>query len=287
MRRCGVLAPTRLVRGLRVPVILYGTAWKEGETRSLTRLAIAQGFRGIDTANQRKHYVEAAVGEAVRDALASAAVTRDALFLQTKFTSADGQDHRLPYDAGAPVARQVEQSFARSLEHLGVDDLDALVLHGPTTRHGLAPDDWAAWRAMEGLHRSGRVRLLGASNVTLEQLELLVRDAAVRPAFVQNRCYARTRWDAAVRAFCARHDVVYQGFSLLTANRAVVAGPAVRRIADRTAHTPEQIIFAFAHAMGMLALTGTSSAAHMHADLSALALALPPADLEAIERAGS
>src|SRR5262245_18454152 len=95
-----------------VPRFLYGTAWKEDRTRQLTELALAQGFRGIDTANQRRHYHEAAVGEAIRALLDRGRVARGELFLQTKFTFRGGQDHRLPYDPAAPIAAQVDQSFA-------------------------------------------------------------------------------------------------------------------------------------------------------------------------------
>src|SRR3954454_4777441 len=124
------------IDGVRVPRFLYGTAWKEQETRRLTELALRAGFRGIDTANQRRHYDEAAVGQSVAAAIASGLVARDDLFLQTKFTFRPGQDHRLPYDPGAPIPAQVEQSFASSLEHLGVDVIDSYLLHGPSRRSG-------------------------------------------------------------------------------------------------------------------------------------------------------
>src|SRR5437660_12799941 len=94
---------TLVVAGVTVPRFLDGTAWKEDQTQRLTELALRQGFRGIDTANQRRHYDEAAVGRAVAAAIASGLVTRDELFLQTKFTFRDGQDHRLPYDPRAPI----------------------------------------------------------------------------------------------------------------------------------------------------------------------------------------
>src|SRR3954452_8219637 len=92
-----------------VPRFLYGTAWKEQETQRLVELAIEQGFRGIDTANQRRHYDEAAVGRGIAAAIARGNVKRDELFLQTKFTFQPGQDHRLPYDSNAVIAIQVEQ----------------------------------------------------------------------------------------------------------------------------------------------------------------------------------
>src|SRR5688572_24152414 len=157
---------TLSIDGVCVPRFLYGTAWKEDQTQRLTELALAQGFRGIDTANQRRHYYEAAVGQGVQAAIARGEVRREELFLQTKFTSRGGQDHRLPYDAGAPIPQQVEQSFASSLAHLGVEQIDSYVLHGPSLRDGLVADDWAAWRALEAIHASGRARLLGVSNVS-------------------------------------------------------------------------------------------------------------------------
>jgi len=82
---------------------LYGTAWKEDATESLVFGALETGFRAIDTANQRKHYFEEAVGRGI----ARSGVPREQLFLQTKFTHRDGQDDRLPFDPRAAIADQV------------------------------------------------------------------------------------------------------------------------------------------------------------------------------------
>ena len=267
-----------------LPRFIYGTAWKEERTERLTRLALELGFTGIDTANQRKHYYEAGVGAAVRSALSSGVITRERLFLQTKFTSVDGQDHRLPYDGRASTTEQVAQSFALSLEHLGTDYLDSYVLHGPSRSRGLGPADWDAWRAMESLVRQGRVRHLGVSNVTLEQLRLLVDGAEFAPAFVQNRCYARTGWDRDMRVFAAERSVVYQGFSLLTANARELTRAPIAAAAARTGRTPAAVVFRFALALGMLPLTGTSSREHMQEDLDASGFELLPSELSAIER---
>lgn len=272
----------RTVQGMTVPAFLYGTAWKEDETEELTGLALGAGFRGIDTANQRRHYFEAAVGKALAKATAEG-LEREQLFLQTKFTFADGQDHRIPYDPAADFATQVGQSFASSLEHLGTDHVDSYVLHGPSSRHGLGDEDWEVWRAMEALRTRGKTRLLGVSNVSLEQLVVLHRGASVKPAFVQNRCFASMGWDREVRAFCAAHGIVYQGFSLLTANRPVLRAPSIGRIAERVRATPEQVVFRFALEVGMLPLTGTSDVRHMQQDLASGALALTPAEVQSIE----
>ena len=274
------------VRGVRVPDLLYGTAWKEDATESLVFGALTSGFRGIDTANQRKHYHEAGVGRGIARAL-EAGIRRDELFVQTKFTHRGGQDHRLPYDEAAPIGDQVTQSFARSLTHLGVDRIDSLVLHGPSQRDGLAPADHDAWRAIEQLADTGRVALIGISNVTVRQLRELIALARVPPAFVQNRCYADRGWDRAIRAVCAEHGIVYQAFSLLTANRDVVAHAAIRAIAARHARTPSQVIFRLAQQSAMLPLTGTSSAEHMRDDLAIGDFELDASELATIDAAGT
>jgi len=274
------------IRGVRVPSLLYGTAWKEDATESLVFGALTCGFRGIDTANQRKHYHEAGAGRGIARAL-EAGLRRDELFLQTKFTHRGGQDHRLPYDAAAPVGDQVAQSFASSLTHLGVDRVDSLVLHGPSQRDGLAPADCDAWRAIERLAETGRVALIGISNVTERQLRELIELARVPPAFVQNRCYAERGWDREIRAVCAEHGIVYQAFSLLTANRDVVAHRAIRAIATRHARTPSQIIFRFAQQSGMLPLTGTRSPEHMRDDLAIGDIELDTQELATIDAAGT
>src|SRR5579884_1383722 len=272
------------IAGVSVPRFSYGTAWKEDQTRRLTELALRQGFRGIDTANQRRHYHEAGVGEAIAAVIAGGLVTRDELFLQTKFTFRGGQDHRLPYDPHAPVRVQVEQSFARSLEHLGTERIDSYVLHGPTQRVGLSSADWEAWRAMESLYDSGKTRLLGVSNVSVEQLQVLCQQARVKPHFVQNRCYAVLGWDYHVRQFCAANGLVFKGFSLLTANREVLASAEVSRIAASYGRTIPQIVFRFALDVGMVPLTGTSSSEHMREDLQVFDFQLSREEVALIER---
>ena len=266
-----------------VPAFLYGAAWKEDRTAALTELALRSGFRGIDTANQRKHYFEAGVGEGLAAAYRAGVVTRAGLFLQTKFTYQGGQDHRLPYDPAARLSVQVAQSMASSLEHLGTDYVDSFVLHGPASGYGWSNDDTEAWEAMIEERDAGRARLLGVSNVALRHLEQMAAARVEMPAFVQNRCYASLGWDREIRRFCRDHKIVYQGFSLLTANVNALRHPLVAELAARAGATTPQIIFAFARSLGMLPLTGTSNAEHMRQDLESLSLNLPDEAVRAIE----
>jgi diketogulonate reductase-like aldo/keto reductase len=266
-----------------IPDFIYGTAWKEERTAALTQLALRNGFCGIDTANQRKHYFEAGVGEALAAAYREGVITRAGLFLQTKFTYRGGQDHRLPYDPAARPSDQVRQSLASSLEHLGTDYVDSFILHGPASGHGWTRSDVETWEAMTTERNAGRTRLLGVSNVSLRHLEQMAKAHPEPPAFVQNRCYARLGWDREVRAFCRKRKIVYQGFSLLTANLDLLGHPRLLNLAVQLHATPAQVVFAFARAVGMLPLTGTSSAEHMSQDLASRDLALSAEAIQTIE----
>ena len=172
-----------------LPTIIYGTAWKEDSTARLVKQAVTAGFRGIDTANQQKHYHEDFVGDALLE-LATQGIKREDLFLQSKYTYKEGQDHRLPYDAKADYTTQVKSSFAGTLKNLHTDYLDSYLLHGPRSHEGLTEADWEVWAAMEEIYRLGKTEKIGVSNVGIHHLIELCKNSKTKPQIVQNRCYA-------------------------------------------------------------------------------------------------
>jgi diketogulonate reductase-like aldo/keto reductase len=261
---------------------MYGTAWKKEATASLVQTAVAAGFTAIDTANQLIHYQEALVGEAL-EALSSRGIMRDSLFLQTKFTPLGGQGGHPPYDPHADITTQVNQSFSSSLAHLRTECVDSYVLHAPYSRRGLGDADWEVWAAMEALYRAGKTKMIGVSNINAAQLAQLCARASIRPMVVQNRCFAVLGWDREVREICRAAGIIYQGFSLLTANTDVLRDPRLLSLARSLGATPAQVIFRFAMAIGMLPLTGTTNPEHMREDLEAQRLALSAEAVELIE----
>jgi diketogulonate reductase-like aldo/keto reductase len=265
-----------------IPSFMYGTAWKKEATSQLVQLAVASGFRAIDTANHLIHYQEALVGEALQT-LENQGIKRDTLFVQTKFTPAGGQGGRTPYDASADLTTQVRQSFDSSLAHLHTDYVDSYVLHAPFSRRGLGEADWEVWAAMAELYESRKTKMIGISNVTAAQLTQLCEQASVKPMVVQNRCYAALAWDKEIRKICQTHGIIYQGFSLLTANTDFLFDPEIRTIAKRLGAGPAQIIFRFAMQIGMLPLTGTTSEQHMKEDLQAERFTLSAEEIQRIE----
>jgi diketogulonate reductase-like aldo/keto reductase len=270
------------VAGVRVPAIIYGTAWKKGETERLVALAIQQGFRGVDTACQPKHYNEAGVGAGLA-ACISAGLSRADLYVQSKFTPVSGHDpDRIPYDPSASLSEQISQSFAVSLRNLQTEYLDCLVLHSPLPTAKLTLE---AWQAIERLADTGAVRQAGISNCySIAQLETLYRAARIKPVVVQNRFHAETRYDRDIRAFCRDHQMAYQSFWTLTANPQLLSSAAVTGLASTHRRTPAQVLFRFLTQIGVVPLTGTRSELHMHADLSIFDFELTATEREAVEK---
>jgi diketogulonate reductase-like aldo/keto reductase len=252
--------------GVRSPRIIYGTAWKKTQTAELVEQAIRQGFRGVDTAGQPRHYDEAGVGAGVAACL-DGKLRRADLYLQTKFTPFPGQDpNRVSYDPQARAADQVAQSFEASLRNLQTTYVDCLLLHSPISDTKQSKE---VWQAMEAIVDAGGARQLGISNCyDPDELETLYLSARVKPAVLQNRFYAETGYDREIRALCRQHRIIYQSFWTLTANPHLLAHAALKALASRYSRTPAQILFRYLTQEDVVPLTGTKSETHMSEDLA-------------------
>jgi diketogulonate reductase-like aldo/keto reductase len=262
---------------VKMPWIIYGTAWKKERTADLVVKAVQAGFRGIDTACQPKHYDEPLVGAALHR-LKDRGIERETLFLQTKFTPLSGQDLRqVPYDKNSPIESQIAQSFEASKKNLQTEYVDSLVLHSTMAPHALL---MKVWNAMERIQKTGGARQLGISNCyDTEVIRVLYADANVKPAVVQNRFYQETGYDADLRHWCSNHGVIYQSFWTLTANPHVLVSNTVRTIAQKYNKTEAQIFFRYLSQSGIVPLTGTCSEQHMREDLSIFDFELSSNDL--------
>jgi len=265
----------------QIPRIIYGTAWKKAATEQLVSLAIQNGFRGVDTACQPKHYDEAGVGAGVAASLKQG-LTRADLYLQTKFTPLSGQDpNRIPYDPKANLADQIAQSVAASLKNLQTDYLDCLLLHSPMPTMAQTQ---SAWHSFESFVDSKTIRQLGISNCyNRTDLERLCESARIKPAIVQNRFYAETNYDRDIRAFCDRNQIIYQSFWTLSANPHLLAHKTMSALASTHNRTAPQILFRYLTQIGVVPLTGTKSEIHMREDLAILDFELTSDERGAID----
>jgi diketogulonate reductase-like aldo/keto reductase len=268
--------------GVKMPWLIYGTAWKKERTADLVVKAIQAGFRGIDTACQPKHYDEPLVGAALQR-LKDYGVGRETLFVQTKFTPIGGQDPRqVPYDRNAPIKSQVAQSFEVSKKNLQTQYVDSLILHSPVAPHTLLME---VWGAMEAIQKAGGARQLGISNCyNIEIMRQLYADANVKPAVVQNRFYQETGYDADLRSWCSDHGVTYQSFWTLTANPHILGSNTVRALSQKYNKTEAQILFRYLNQSSIVPLTGTCSEQHMREDLNVFDFELTSDDLKKMRR---
>jgi len=284
---------------------IYGTAWKEDITSECVFNALKAGYRGIDSANQRKHYNEPAVGLGIQRAYQELGLKREDLFIQSKFTYASGQDERRPYEESDSIKNQVRKSFENSLLNLKTDYLDSLILHGPNFDIGINDADKEAWTEMEELQKVGLVKNIGVSNADITQLRELNEFATIKPKFAQIRCFAQRRWEKQHREYCKEHGITFQGFSLLTANRDFLGCHITKpdtqsipklnffknydeetpfgKILKETGKEPAQVIFKFCHQLGIIPLTGTRSIDHMKLNLDIEDFELSKEQMDEIE----
>lgn len=267
-------------QNIKMPSLLYGTAWKKEHTADLVVQAILSGFRGIDTACQPKHYNEPQVGEGLKR-LKEHGVMREELFLQTKFTPLSGQDpQRVPYDPNVSLDAQVAHSFEVSKRNLGTEYVDSLVLHSPLFPY---ENFRTVWVAMEKIYNDGGARVIGISNCyDLELLKRLYQDAQIKPSVVQNRFYSESGYDIPLRQWCNDHGITYQSFWSLTANPHLLGSEIVRNMAVQYSKTPAQILYRYLNHVKIVPLIGSTSHEHMTQDLKIFEFELTTAEVQNI-----
>ncbi|KAK4542436.1 hypothetical protein LTR36_006688 [Oleoguttula mirabilis] len=261
-------------KAAKMPALIYGTAWKKERSRDLVRQALLAGFRGVDTAAQPKHYREDLVGLGITDAIKEGGIKRNEIYIQTKFTSTNGQDPtNLPYNPDSSITEQVNASVASSLKNLGSSRptasepayIDCLLLHSPFPTPKQTQE---AWRAMES-HVPHSVRTLGISNVYHPPaLTALYNFAIVKPVVLQNRFYRETGYDSAIRALCAEKDITYQSFWTLTANPHLLKSKVVHSVAQGAGVSLPVALYGLVLGMGRVSvLDGTTNAERMVEDI--------------------
>jgi len=228
-------------------------------------LALKNGFRAIDTACQPRHYSENLVGEGIAQA---AGLKREDLFLQTKFTLPGGQDpNNIPYDIHAPVEDQVRQSFAKSLENLRTDYLDAVLLHSPART---LDTTLTIISVLNKFKSEGKVRHIGISNIySLSAIkEIIGRVPPSTIQIIQNRFYPETGYDFGIRKYCKENGIMYQSFWTLSANPHILQSHVLQRVADRIGASVEGTFYRFCIQEGITVLDGTTSEEHMKEDMA-------------------
>jgi len=232
--------------------------------------AIDAGYRRVDTATL--YFNEAGVGAGVR----ASGIPREEIFVTTKVWNDDqGYDETL-------------RAFDTSLGLLGMDYVDLYLIHWPAPSQDRYRD---TWRALEALHRDGRVRSIGVSNFTEAHLERLLDSATETPVVNQVEVQPWLQQDALI-AFNAANGIQTEAWSPLGRGR-VLDDPTIARIAAKHERSSAQIVLRWHVQRGLLVIPKSNSLDRIRENSRVFDFELDAADLSEIagletgERTGS
>ncbi|ASG22092.1 aldo/keto reductase [Nitrospirillum viridazoti] len=231
--------------GVAMPALGFGTYGLRGDVcRHSVADAIAAGYRLIDTA---KVYVnEEEVGAGIRDS----GIDRKSLFVTSKIWVDDAG-----YESG-------KRAFQTTLDKLGLDYLDLYLIHRP--RGDLA----GAWRAMEELHKAGRIRAIGVSNFDDAQLAGLMAHATVKPAVNQVETHPFFQETTALGSLAAAGIVMEAWAPFAEGRNGLFTNPTLQAIGRAHGKTAAQVVLRWHHQRGVIAIPRSSNPAHRRENLA-------------------
>ena len=226
-----------LNNGIKMPMAGIGTFLltpDEAETSVLS--ALQCGYRLIDTANA---YVnEKAVGRAMR----KSGIPRDEIFLETKLW---------------PSFYEQEDAVEKTLQRLGTDYIDLLLIHQPAGNYV------AGYRLMEKAYKEGKVRAIGLSNFTPEQVQEILDICEVKPAVLQTEVHPYSQ-EKELKAFLVKEGIVIQAwYPLGHGDKALIQEPLFTEFGKKYGKSNAQIILRWHIQAGNIVIPGSKNPAHI------------------------
>ena len=258
------LAPTvQLIHGSAMPVLGFGTSPLQGaEAATAVRTAIETGYRLIDTAEN--YHNEDAVGRGIRES----GIDRAELFVTSKFNR---QWHSV---AG------VQRAHEASLDRLGLDYLDLLLVHWPNPDQDHYVD---AVRGLGELLDSGALRAIGTSNFKPAHLQRVLDETGIVPDVNQIQLNPYTTREAS-RAFDAEHQIVTESYSPIGANSDLRSDPVINEVARHHGKSAAQVILRWHVQLGLVPIPKSGNPDRMAENFDVFDFELADADMEAITR---
>ena len=259
-----------LSNGVRIPKLGLGTWFiEDGAAAQAVRDAVQLGYRLIDTAQAYGN--ERGVGEGVR----GCGLARGELFVASKVAA-----ELKTYDEAA-------RSIDETLEKMGLDYLDQMIIHSPQPWSGFRAEkryfeeNRVVWRALEDAQAAGKVRVIGVSNFLRDDLENLLADCRVKPMVNQILLHIGCT-DAALLDFCREQEIQIEAYSPIAHGEALKNLDIVA-MASKYGVSPAQLCVRYAVQLGAVALPKTANPAHMHSN-AAIDFAISDEDMETLRR---
>ncbi|MFJ3894756.1 MULTISPECIES: aldo/keto reductase [unclassified Streptomyces] len=256
-----------LAGGVEIPKLGLGTWFiDDDEAADAVRAAVEIGYRNIDTAQAYGN--ERGVGEGVR----TSAVPREELFVSTKL-AAEIKDYH-----------QATTAIDGSLEALGLDHVDLMLIHSPQPWADFRGGDYAegnraAWRALEEAHQAGKIRSIGVSNFQQRDLENLVQGASVLPQVNQLLVHAGNT-PSELLGYCAANQILVEAYSPI-AHGAILNNAEVREMARAYDVSVPQLCVRYTLQLGTVSLPKTANPHHMRSN-AAVDFEISDQDMDAL-----
>ncbi|WP_271395924.1 aldo/keto reductase [Neomicrococcus lactis] len=248
--------------GRSIPQLGYGV-WRveDDVAERVVGEAFEVGYRHIDTA--RIYGNEAGVGRAI----ASSGIARDELFITTKIWNADhGYDNAL-------------RAFDASMERLGLDTLDLLLIHWMVPAKNQYVD---TWKALVELQKQGRVKSIGVSNFSMQALDEIVAETGVAPVIHQVETHPHFQ-QRELAAYEAKHNILHESYSPLGSGKGLLDEPVFAEIGARVGATPAQVVIAWHLAKGFVVIPKSVTSSRIRENLEAVNVKLSAEDIALID----
>jgi diketogulonate reductase-like aldo/keto reductase len=245
-----------LADGNEIPLIALGV-WQvpDGpQTENAVRWALELGYRHIDTAQAYGN--ERSVGKALRDS----GVPREDVFITTKFY---------------PGRKDPEAEVQRSLERLGVEQVDLYIVHWPQ-----GGPTWA-WDGMQRAHAAGHARSIGISNFGAKEVDELLGVADVKPVVNQVQ-FSPFEFRKRLLEHCEGHGIALEAYSPLGTGRHL-DDPVVTEIAERVGRTPAQVLIRWCVQRDLIVLPKSTHRERIEANAQVFDFELSDSDVAALD----
>lgn len=259
-----------LSNGVKIPKLGLGTWFiPDAQAAEAVRTAVSLGYRHIDTAQAYEN--EAGVGEGVR----TCGLPREQIFVTSK-VAAEHKD----YDSAA-------RSIDETLEKMGLDYLDMMIIHSPQPWADFRGGDYAegnraAWRALEDAYTAGKLRAIGVSNFRKPDLDNILSDCRVKPMVDQILLHI-SNTDLGLLDTCRTQDILVEAYSPIAHGEAL-KNPMIAEMAAKYGVSAAQLCIRYVLELGAVALPKTADPEHMKAN-AAVDFAITPDDMELLKQA--
>lgn len=245
-----------LNNGYKIPKLGYGTINQFGqEITDNVAFALTHGYQLIDTANRYGNEVEVGLG------LKQSGLKREDYYLETKL---------------GPTLYENDQAIDDTLQRLGLDYIDVMLLHHPVNNYVYA------YQMLEKAYQAGKIKAIGLSNFPVEKIQEILAVCEIKPAIMQVECHPYYPAEK-VKQFCDENGIALQSwFPLGHGSKDLLNDPVIVALANQYQKSTAQIVLRWHVQMGFGLVPGSKSFNHIEENAQLFDFSLTDEEMKAM-----